>query len=127
MALDHELRLLEGLALQVIDVDTPICFLLRHHGRVRPCKEVHGALVSRNFGIQRAQFEAIEFRIDHDGRVSLDWSLLLESSLNAYGGLAEVAVFVDFDLIRVFLRVTVGDQSQTELLVWSEDDALHAF
>ena len=61
MALDHEFRFFECFTLQVIDINTPIRFFLRHHGSVIPCEEVVRALVCWNLRIQWAQFETIKF------------------------------------------------------------------
>lgn len=60
MALNHELRFVKVLRLEVVDVDCAVGLVLCHHGCVLPCKEVLRALGWIYFGVEWAEFEAIK-------------------------------------------------------------------
>jgi hypothetical protein len=60
MALNHELRFVEVLGLEVVDIDRSIGLVLCHHGSVLPGEEVLRALGWIHFGVERTELEAIE-------------------------------------------------------------------
>lgn len=60
MALNHELRFVEALCLEVVDVDSSVGLVLCHHVSILPGKEVLRALSWIHFGVEWAELEAIE-------------------------------------------------------------------
>ena len=100
MALDHELRALEGLRLEIINEDGSVGVLLGHFGGVLPSEEVVRALV-RTSWVERAELKSVELSIHEGRRISLVLAFTRETSHYARVRLREVAIEVDFNLVRL--------------------------